>query len=219
MLRNQLSGNGYVRTVGSNFGFGLLGTASDNVIEDNVITGNVTGIRIVPTAVRNVFRGNVVAGNPPIIVSNNSPENAPFGFDILNLAPPGANTFENNTCITSMNAPCANLKSETDVTPAATTIVFDRPRAPRGGSVNAIFSGKNLTTGTYFDVRFRAPGADVDDVGLNWQQGPSAPHAVPQNTVLGDWTISGVRAHQDVNDHTGPFAAVQATLNVFVSPF
>jgi hypothetical protein len=28
--------------------------------------------------------------------------------DILNLAPPGANTFERNTCVTAVNAPCPN---------------------------------------------------------------------------------------------------------------
>lgn len=219
MLRNKSSGNGYVRAAGPNFGVGLLAGATDNFIEDNVITGNVTGIRIVAAAVRNVFRGNVIAGNPPILVSNNVPENAPFGFDILNLSAAGANTFENNTCITSMNAPCANLKSETDVIPVSNSVVFDSPRARRGGSVTATFSGNNLTNATYFDVRFRAPSANADDVALNWQQGLSGTHPISQNTTLGDWTITGVRAHQDANDHSGPFAPVQVTFSVFVSPF
>jgi len=58
-----------------------------------------------------------------------------------------------------------------------------------------------------------------DDVALNWQQDGSAPHAIPQNTALGDWTITGVRAHADANDHTCPFAPVQATIFVFMSPF
>lgn len=184
------------------------------------MTGNVTGIRIQPAATRNVFRGNVIAGNPPILVSNNVPESAASGFDIMNLSAAGANTFENNTCITSMNAPCANLKSETAVLPIINSIGFDSPRVRLGGSVVVTFSGSNLTNTTYFDVRFRAPGASSDDAALNWQQGPSGSHAVSQNSVLGDWTITGVRAHADANDHSGgPFVPVQATLSVFVSPF
>ena len=149
----------------------------------------------------------------------NAPDNAASGFDILNLAPAGANTFENNTCVTSMNAPCGSLKSETDVLPVIKGVGFDLPRARLGGSFTVTFSGNNLANTTYFDIRFRAPGASADDVAVNWQQGASAPHAVPQTTPLGDWTITGVRAHADANDHTGPFTPVQATFFVFVSPF
>src|SRR6266516_3031053 len=94
---------------------------------------------------------------------------------------------------------------EADVLPFANVVGFTTPRAPRGGSVTVTFSGNNLTTTTYFDVRFRAPGATADDGAFNWQQGPSAPHAVPAGTAVGDWTITGVRAHADTNDHSGPF--------------
>jgi hypothetical protein len=219
VLRNQLSGNGYVQAANPDFGLGLLGGVTDNFIEENVVTGNVTGVRIVATAVRNVFRGNVIAGNPPILVANNAPDNAASGFDILNLAPAGANTFENNTCVTSTNAPCATVKPEADVLPFANVVDFNTPRVPRGGSVTVTFSGNNLSNTTYFDVRFRAPGVSADDVTFNWQQGPSAPHAVPTGTALGDWTITGVRAHGDANDHTGPFVPAQATFFVYVSPF
>ncbi len=219
MLRNQLSGNGYVLPANPNFGLGLLGGVTDNVIEENVVTGNVTGVRIVATAARNVFRGNVIAGNPPVLVANNAPDNTASGFDILNLAPAGANTFENNTCITAMNAPCVNLKSETDLLPVIKGVGFDSTSVRRGGSVTVTFSGNNLTNTTYIDVRFRAPGASADDVAFNWQQGASGPHAVPQTTILGDWTITGARAHADANDHSGPFVPVQATFSVFVSPF
>ena len=220
MLRNQLSGNGYVRpaNVTSNFGIGLL-AGGNNVIEENIVTGNVTGIRIQAASTGNVFRGNVIAGNPPIFISNNSQEIAATGFDIMNLSAAGANAFENNTCVTSMNAPCGSLKTEADVLPVVNAVGFNTPRAPRGGSVTVTFSGNNLTTATYFDVRFRAPGATADDGAFNWQQGPSAPHAVPAGTAVGDWTITGVRAHADTNDHSGPFTPIQATFSVFVSPF
>src|SRR5438128_9244238 len=151
-----MSGNGYVRAVISNFGLGLL-AGGDNVIEENVVTGNVTGVRIQPASTGNVLRGNVIAGNPPILVSNNAPDNAASGFDIMNLSAAAANTFENNTCITSMNAPCANLRSEADVLPVVKGVGSDLRSVRRGGSVTVTFSGSSLTNTTYFDVRFRAP--------------------------------------------------------------
>ena len=218
MLRNQTSGNGYFRAGVSNFGIGLL-AGGDNLVEENIVTGNVTGIRIQAASTGNVFRGNTIAGNPPILVSNNAPDNAVSGFDIMNLSAEGANTFENNTCLTSMNAPCGNLKSQKDEFPFVTSVGVDSRSIRRGSSVTVTFSGNNLTNATYFDVRFRAPGASADDLALNWQQAASGPHPIPQNTALGDWTITGVRAHADANDHTGPFVLVQATFSVFVSPF
>jgi hypothetical protein len=33
--------------------------------------------------------------------------------DILNLAPPGQTTFENNTCLTAVNAPCPVVPERT----------------------------------------------------------------------------------------------------------
>ncbi len=71
-----MSANGYVRPGDPNFGIGLL-VAADNLIEGNFVTGNVTGIRMAPVAIGNIIRGNVVLGNPPVLVSNNAPENAP----------------------------------------------------------------------------------------------------------------------------------------------
>ena len=222
-MRNQFSANGYVRPAASqdpNFGIGIL-SGGENLIEDNIVTGNLTGIRINGNAVTtgNVIRGNTIAGNPPILVSNNAPENSTFAFDIFNLSAAGANTFENNLCITSRNAPCPNSKSVADVIPVVASIAFDSARVRRGGPLTATFSGSNLTSATYFDIRFRAPGASSDEVVWNWQQGPSASHTIPQGTALGDFVITGIRAHQDANDHSGPFASVQVTLSVFVSPF
>jgi parallel beta-helix repeat protein len=220
VLRNQFSGNGYVRPAGTDPNSGivlLLGT--DNLIEDNIVTGNVTGVRINPASTGNVFRGNTIVGNPPILVSNNVPENAASGLDIFNLAATTANTFENNLCITAMNAPCTTVRPTDVAIPLARSVAFDTSRVRSGGSFNASFSGDNLTSATYFDLRLRAPGATSDLDVWNWQQGPSASHTVPQGTALGDWTITGVRAHQQSNDHTGPFGAVQATVSVFSTPF
>jgi hypothetical protein len=88
-----------------------------------------------------------------------------------------------------------------------------------GGSFNATFSGSNLTSTMYFDVRFRGPAVTSDQEAWNWQRDASASHTVLQGTALGDWTITGIRAHQDANDHAGPFALVRATVSVYTLPF
>jgi hypothetical protein len=36
-------------------------------------------------------------------------------------------------------------------------------------NITSTFTGANLAAGTYFDVRFRRPGAASDEVALNWQ--------------------------------------------------
>ena len=52
----------------------------------------------------NAFRANLVAGNPPVQVAVDHSSNN--GVDIKNQAPAGANTFEDNVCLTGVNAPC-----------------------------------------------------------------------------------------------------------------
>ena len=100
---NAAIGNGYSEPA-DDFGIGLTGTASGNVVEENTVSGNTNGIRI-DVAVRDtVVRDNFVVGNPGIQTSNTRP--AVQAVDILNLAPASATTFERNVCITSVNAPC-----------------------------------------------------------------------------------------------------------------
>jgi len=112
-----LSGNGYA-TQGSNFGIGLInigGAPNDNVIVDNIVVGNTNGIVVDAGVEGNVIRRNFVASNPAVQVSVNNPTTS--GVDIRNSATPGANTFEDNFCLTAVNAAC----------PA----VDDTPLAPR----------------------------------------------------------------------------------------
>ncbi len=96
-------------------------------------------------------------------------------------------------------------------------VTFDPNTVRLGGSFTARFSGANLTANTYFDVRFRRPGSSVDEVAFDWQQGTSAPHTIASGLASGTWTITGVRAHQSLADHSGDFFPVFATLTV--SPF
>jgi hypothetical protein len=99
-----------------------------------------------------------------------------------------------------------------------TGLQFDRPSVVAGGSYSVNLSGSNLTPQTFFDVLFTAPGSATSSVALNWQTGLAASHAVPLSTVTGNWTINGVRAHQEEADHTGDFNPVSATITVQLPP-
>lgn len=108
IVRNETSGNGYVNPPGApDFGIGLLATSNGNLVKENSAVGNTNGIFLTPATSGNVVRGNIVAGNPPIQVSNSFLTFT--GVDIRNLSPAGANTFEDNLCATSLNAPCPNF--------------------------------------------------------------------------------------------------------------
>ena len=100
---NQAQGNGYSEPA-DDFGIGLIGTPSGNVVEENSVSGNTNGIYIAAGARDNVIRDNVVVGNPGIQTANTRP--TVQAVDILNLAPADQTKFERNVCVTSVNAPC-----------------------------------------------------------------------------------------------------------------
>jgi parallel beta-helix repeat protein len=104
---NTTNGNGYSQPP-DDFGIGLQGGASGNVIEDNSAFGNTNGIYIAAAAGSNVIRDNVALGNPAIQTAVTTP--AAQAVDILNLAPEGRITFERNVCVTSVNAPCTSTR-------------------------------------------------------------------------------------------------------------
>ena len=104
---NTTQGNGYSDPP-DDFGIGLVVNASGNVVEENIVSGNTNGIYIAPTVGRNVVRDNTVVGNPAIQVGNSRPDVR--AVDIVNLAPAGQTTFERNTCVTSVNAPCPAIQ-------------------------------------------------------------------------------------------------------------
>jgi hypothetical protein len=83
-----------------------------------------------------------------------------------------------------------------------------------GASVTATFFGADYSDSAYFDVRFRRPGSDLDDVALNWQRGTSSTHVVPGGTFAGTWIVTGVRPHENPSDHTADFIPVSAPLTV-----
>ena len=116
--RNQFHGNGSI-AVGApqvpptpnDFGVGLVGTSSGNVIEENSIGGNINGVLLYPLTARNLIRRNIIAGNPPVQLSATA--GTPVGVDIRDASAAGANSFEENHCITyegtTLPAPCPSV--------------------------------------------------------------------------------------------------------------
>ena len=100
-----MSGNGYAAQ-GSNFGIGVL-SGNDNVIIDNIVTGNTNGIILSAGVQGNFIRRNIITGNAPIQVSVSTP--TPVGVDIRNLAPAEANTIIDNVCLTSVGVKCPDV--------------------------------------------------------------------------------------------------------------
>jgi hypothetical protein len=95
-----------------------------------------------------------------------------------------------------------------------TGLQFDRVNVVAGSSYSVNLSGSNLSSQTFFDVRFTSPGSNASGFVLNWQKGVAAKHDVPVGTASGVWAINGVRAHQIETDHTGSFVPVSATITV-----
>jgi parallel beta-helix repeat protein len=119
--RNFFAGNGSVATGPSatepfpnDFGIGLLGNSSGNVVEDNTIGGNINGILIQPNARDNIIRRNTISGNPPSQISREGFA----GFDIRDEGADGTrNTFQENRCITYSGpgpAPCPKFPGTDD---------------------------------------------------------------------------------------------------------
>ena len=82
----------------------MVGTASGNMVDVNLVTGNTNGIYVAATVGQNLVRDNTVVGNPPIQVANTRPEVR--ALDIVNLSPPDRTTFQRNKCVTALGAPC-----------------------------------------------------------------------------------------------------------------
>jgi hypothetical protein len=121
--RSEFAGNGSIfpgpppAPIPNDFGVGLVGSSSGNVIEENGIGGNINGLALFPlgaaTPTGNLIRNNVIVGNPPIEVSAANPGIDPVGADIRDFSAAGSNTFKDNLCITYTGAtdppPCPNV--------------------------------------------------------------------------------------------------------------
>lgn len=114
----------------------------DNVVEDNVASGNTNGIVIGALTQGNVIRRNLVVGNPPVQVSVQDP--TADGVDIKNESSSGANTFVDNRCLTFTGSEplCPNLgkpQSEEDAEQAAVANFIRNRLATQARVFNAVF--------------------------------------------------------------------------------
>lgn len=101
--RNHFNGNGSVAPgaplgTPNDFGVGMTGTSSNNIIEENSIGGNINGVLLFQDTRGNLIRNNLIAGNPPVQVAVTA--GTPIGADIRDASPAGANIFRDNHCIT-----------------------------------------------------------------------------------------------------------------------
>jgi hypothetical protein len=113
------------------------------------------------------------------------------------------------------NAKIAAQGKTVQTTPVVVTnITLDTTATVAASTYNATVVGSGLTAQTYFDIRVTAPGSGGALVANNWQTGTLMSHSFPAGTTKGTWTITGVRAHTDPNNHTGNFVTVSTTLTV-----
>jgi hypothetical protein len=117
---NTFYGNGAATSKSSpsspssnNFGLGLLGTSQNNLVENNRIGGNINGVYLGGggQVTGNIIRRNIIAGNPAAQVLTTF--GASIGADIQDHSSSGANSFEENYCLTYAGAgpsPCPNLR-------------------------------------------------------------------------------------------------------------
>ena len=121
-------------TSNNDFGMGLIGSSSGNVVENNSLTGNTNGLLIQTGATGNTIRTNIVVGNPPSQLSRTY---GPIGFDIKDEAPTNGarNTFERNWCISYSGpgpSPCPNFPGVAAPTISAVTATPDVLWPPNG---------------------------------------------------------------------------------------
>jgi hypothetical protein len=111
--KNFFAGNGAAANNNNDFGVGLIGNSSGNVIEDNSIGGNANGLLLQVGTSGNLIRLNVIAGNPPSQFSKDY--GASIGADVKDEATSNGtrNTFDRNWCVTYLGpgptSPCTNF--------------------------------------------------------------------------------------------------------------
>ena len=81
-------------------------------------------------------------------------------------------------------------------------------------SFTTVFSGTDVASETWFDVRFKTGDSTTDEVELNWQQGGIAVHSLDAGTAPVTYSITGIRKHSEKDDHSSDFTAATATLTV-----
>ena len=137
-------------------------------------------------AAGNVLRKNFIMGNPGVESSVDHPS-ATSGFDVRNLATPGANEFVGNSCGTSLNAPCPSIETSFTASPNPIPV-----------AANAIYGETTLS--------WIAPSASVIQVRVNKPDGPLlATQGYRGSTHAGAWVADGTVFYlQDVTGGKPP---------------
>ena len=164
----------------NNIGIGLEGTGTnDNVVEENTVFGNSNGLYLTATVQGNIIRHNIFLGNPAVQVSVDNPSGS--GVDIKNLADVGANAFEGNACVTSINAPCSSLGPSLTASP--------NPIPVTGAATLGV---TNLS--------WSAPDADVIEIHVGSPNGPLFTQMGTRGSIqTGPWVSDGLTFYlQDV---------------------
>jgi len=152
---------------------------TDNTIENNEIVGNANGIFVTTGVQGNIFRGNTIVGNPPVQIAVDHTANG--GFDIKNLADAGANAFEGNICMTSINAPCPSTGPSFTASPNPIPVI---------GAATL-----GMTT-----LSWSAPDADVIEIHVGSPNGPLFTQMGTRGSIqTGLWVSDGLTFYlQDV---------------------
>lgn len=166
------------------------------MVEENTIVGNVHGIRLVAGTEKNVFRRNLVMGNPPV---QESVSHAPApGYDILNLSTAGANTFEDNQCLSAINGPCPAL--------ARMLMAYPNP---------VPVSGSALVGST--TISWNTPGVDLVEIRVDRPDGTVFTSGGSRGSAqTGPWVSDGMTFY--LQDVTGgkPLTAVNTLATLVV---
>ena len=152
---------------------------TDNTIENNEIVGNANGIFVTTGVQGNIFRGNTIVGNPPVQIAVDHTANG--GFDIKNLADAGANAFEGNICMTSVNAPCPSVGPSLTANPNPITVTG-----------NAIVGSTTIS--------WNAPDAQVIEIHIGSPDGVVLTQQGNRGSIqTGTWVSDGLTFYlQDV---------------------
>jgi hypothetical protein len=74
-----------------------------------------------------------------------------------------------------------------------TGMTFIPSKIKPGDSFSATITGNYINQKTYFDIRLLRPGSTTEEIGINWQLGTTANHAISVNAATGRWRVTGIR--------------------------
>ncbi len=96
----------------------------------------------------------------------------------------------------------------------AYSISYSNTTVIEGGSYVSTITGINASD--YVDVEVTMPDGS-SAVALNWQQGPVQTQTVALGSPLGNYNITSMRVHSNIDDHNGEFTPVAGPIITLVA--